>query len=200
VTVIDNARALWLARFVLPHEPALRAWLKRKGTMTFDADDLVQETYAVLASLEDVDHISNPRAYFFRTAYSLALQHYRRARVVSIRSVEDVDALGAAVDGPSPERQTADREELHNVAMAIAALPAKCGEAFRLRKIDGLSQREVAQKMGLTESTVEKHVGKAVHLLMDTFGRGGKSHRRASDASVRDQVTRRATAADKQRD
>ncbi len=177
---VSDDRAVWLARHVLPHEPALRAWLRQKRSLPIDVDDLVQESYAILAGLDSVEHVQNPRAYVFQVAHSLILRELRRARVVSIRAVDDLEGLGISLDAPSPEQQVADREELQHLADAIARLPEKCGEAFRLRKVEGYSQREIAARMGVAESTVEKHIAKAVRLLMETFGRGGKSSARAS--------------------
>ena len=183
--LVSTERAHWLANHVLPYEPALRAWLRHKGTLPFDVDDLVQEAYAVLAALPSVEHIRNPKSYLFQTAHSLALQQFRRARLVSIRAVADVDRLEAALEVPSTERLASDHEELQRLADAIAALPRQCGEVFRLRKIEGLSQRDVATRLRLAESTVEKHVAKAVRLLMQAFGRdvepGGAGARERDD-------------------
>ena len=172
MTSASNPRWRWLADHILPHEPALRAWLRRKKDLPIEADDLVQEAYAVLAELESVDHIHNPKAYLFQTAYSIALQLLRRDR--------DVEDLQICAEAPGPEQQVASRQELRRVAEAIESLPAQCGEVFRLRKVEGLSQREVATRMSLAESTIEKHMGRATRLLMDHFGRGGKSEVQAS--------------------
>lgn len=169
-----NSRWRWLATHILPHEPALRAWLRRKKDLPIEADDLVQEAYAVLASLESVDHIRNAKAYLFQTAHSIALQQLRHDRVVSIVAIADVEELQLSIDAPGPEQQAVSRQELRRVVEAIEALPPQCGEAFRLRKVEGLSQREVASQMGLAESTVEKHMGRAIRTLMDLFGRGGR--------------------------
>jgi RNA polymerase sigma-70 factor (ECF subfamily) len=163
---ISNDRALWLADHVLPHEPALRAWLSRRRVILLEIDDVVQETYAVLAALPSVDHIQNPRTYTFSVAQSLILRHIRRSRIVSIDAMAEVDRLSLLGEGASAERQVADREELGNLAEAIAALPNKCRQAFTLRRIDGLSQREVAVHMGVSENTVEKHIGKALRILL----------------------------------
>ncbi len=196
----DRGRAVWLARFVLPHEPALRAWLQRRRHLPIETDDIVQESYAILAGLASVDHIQNPRAYLFTTANSLVLRELRRARVVSIRAVDDLDALGAISDTPSPEAEAASRQELAQLAQAMNKLPKQCREAFKLRKIEGYSQREIAEQMGVAESTVEKHVAKAIRLLMDAFGRGGKPSLRASSLHSEHFQPDHAETRDKQRD
>jgi RNA polymerase sigma-70 factor (ECF subfamily) len=168
-----HARSLWLAQHVLPHEPALRAWLRRRRIEGLETDDVIQETYAVLAGLPAVGHITSPRAYAFQTAQSLVLRHLRRARIVRIDAIGDVEALTTALDEPSPEDQTAARQALRQVCTLIAALPPKCREAFLLRKIDGLSQRQIAEQMQISESTVEKHIGRALRVLMAAIRDGG---------------------------
>ncbi|WP_372784547.1 RNA polymerase sigma factor [Phenylobacterium sp.] len=180
-------RASWLACHILPHEPALRAWLHRRRVDGLETDDIVQETYAVLAGLAAVEHIDSPRAYAFQTAQSIILRHLRRARIVRIDAIGDIDLLGAAIDEPSPERQASSRQELRRVTELIAGLPAKCREAFTLRKIEGLSQRDVARRMGISENTVEKHIGRALRTLMSTMKNGGTSSPEASQGTeVRD--------------
>jgi RNA polymerase sigma factor (sigma-70 family) len=159
-------RTEWLARHVLPHEPALRAWLRRRAVGGLEVDDVVQETYAVLAGLASVEHIASPRSYAFQTAQSLILRDLRRGRIVRMEPTDDIERLGHAIDEPSPERQVSARQELSRARALIARLPAKCREAFTLRKLEGLSQRDVAQRMGISESTVEKHVGRALRTLM----------------------------------
>ena len=172
---VSGQRALWLADFILPHEPALRAWLHGRLGATMEVDDIVQETYAVLAAMDDVDHVRNPRAYLFTAARSVVLQNLRRARIVSIEVVAEIDRLPMAADERSPERYADARQQLRLLALVLASLPAKCREAFALRKVDGLSQREVAQRMGISENTVEKHVGKGLRILMHAFGHEGSS-------------------------
>lgn len=166
-------RAAWLSHQILPHEPALRAWLRRRQIENLDVDDIVQETYAVLAALPAVAHIHAPRAYAFQTAKSVILRHLRRARIVRIDALGDAALLDAAGDEPSPERQASAREELRQVIALVDALPPKRREAFRLRKMEGLSQRDVAQRMGISEGTVEKHVGHALNSLMAAMEHDG---------------------------
>jgi RNA polymerase sigma factor (sigma-70 family) len=174
MVAISQDRAGWLARHVLPHEAALRAWLRQKYTLGVEVDDIVQETYAILAGLESVENIRNPRGYAFQTAHSLILAHLRRSKIVSIRSASDLELQGALADTPSPEQVAEDRDELENVVRVLASLPDKVREVFLLRRVHGLSQRETAERLGITENSVEKRVSQGIRTLLAAFGRGGK--------------------------
>ena len=189
MTLATHERAIWLARHALPHEPALRAWLSRRPLAGLEVDDIVQETYAILAALERVDHIQTPRTYMFEVAKSVVLRSLRRGRIVAFEALAEAEGLEPPSAEPSPETVAADRQELGRLAALIAGLPAKCREAFTLRKVHGLSQREVARRMGVSENTVEKHVGKGLGVLMTALGRGGNGRFQASrDRDVQDPI------------
>ncbi|WP_292020692.1 MULTISPECIES: RNA polymerase sigma factor [unclassified Brevundimonas] len=199
--LVSTERAIWLGQWVFPNEAELRAWLSRRALAGMEVDDIVQETYAVLAGLERVDHIRNPRTYMFEVAKTVVYRSLRRSRVISLDALaEAVDGLQAPSDAPSPEQAAADRQELGRVAALIAALPPKCREVFTLRKIQGLSQREVAQRLGLSESTVEKHIGKALGILTAKIGRGGSWRVDASRNHEADQHAPDRTARERRRD
>lgn len=163
---LSEERAGWLARHILPQEGALRAWLRARVGGLMDVDDVVQESYAILAGLESVDHIRDSKAYLFQVARSVMLRHIRRNRVVKIESVAEIEALSIPAKDSTPERATADHQRLRRVSGLIVRLPARCRRAFVLRKVHGYSQREIAGKMGIAESTVEKHLAKGLRLLM----------------------------------
>jgi len=165
MTGVSYDRARWLAEHVLPHERRLRSWLAQRRVVDLDVDDIVQETYAVLAELKQVDHIRNPRTYLYSVAHSIILQHVRRQRIVPIETMADLDHLGLYSDEPTPEEALSDFQELRGIAQLLAGLPRKCREEFTLRKIEELSQREIAGRMHIAESTVEKHISKALKLL-----------------------------------
>lgn len=155
---------------VLPHEPALRAWLASKRRLGVDVDDIIQEAYTALAAKETVEDIERPRAYLFRIAHTLVVKHVRRARVVSIQVGEDLEWTDEA---PSPEQTLIDRDALRRVTDAISDMPGQARTAFVLRRIHGLSQREIARRMRLSENTVEKHIGRGLRFLLDRFRDGG---------------------------
>ena len=178
-------RAAWLGRHVIPHEPELRNWLRRRPVAGLDVDDIVQEVYTRLVALYAVDHIDNPKTYAFQVASSVMINHIRRLKVVAIDSVASFEHLDVADDGASPERVLADRDELRRLDETLAALPARVAEVFRLRRIEGLSQREVAQRLGLAESTVEKHMARGAILVAERFKTGGILKPPASKSMIR---------------
>jgi RNA polymerase sigma-70 factor (ECF subfamily) len=180
----------WVGNNIVPHEADLRAWLRRVGTPTHEIDDVVQEAYVRLAALQSVSHIRSGRAYLFTTARSVMLQRLRREQIVRIEAMSEVEALMLADSAPSPECQVGARMQLEKVLSIIDQLPERCREIFRLRKIEGVSQKEIAQRMRLPEHTVEAEASRGLKQIMKclaksggnsgrtTFGNGEKRHDR----------------------
>jgi RNA polymerase sigma-70 factor (ECF subfamily) len=176
----DRQRTRWFLRNILPHEPALRGWLSRSTPSGVDPDDVIQEAYTILAELETVEGIRHPRAYLFQVARSVIMRHVRRARIVPIHTVDDLERLEHFDDAASPEQHAIDRDELRQLARAIAAMPLKTREAFVLRRVDGLPQREIAARMRISENTVETHISRGILFLIDWFGRSGNKRSQTS--------------------
>lgn len=176
----SSERALWLARSVLPHEPALRAWLRHKNAPGIEIDDVVQETYARLSTIAEVEKIRDPKTYMFQVAHSIVVSAIRRSRIVPIMAVAHLEALETPAEAPDPETQINDHQELHKLAEAIGRLPGKIRDVFILRRVHDLPQREVARRLGLSENTVEKHMSKGFALMADLFSRGGSASRQTS--------------------
>lgn len=189
----ESARTLWFLKQILPHEPALRAWLARHAAAGIDVDDIIQESYAVFASMERFREVRNPRAYLFQVAHSQVVRHIRRERVVSIMAVEDLGRLAPVDPGQGPEQQAIGHDELRRLAEVIAAMPDKTREAFVLRRVRGLSQRAIAERMRISESTVEKHIARGIRHVADSFADGGNCS--AGGSRTQAQKERRADAA-----
>jgi RNA polymerase sigma factor (sigma-70 family) len=168
----------------------MRAWLERKARGGLEVDDIIQETFAILSALETVDEIRNPRSYAFRTAYSVVQRHLRRSRILSFQSFEDVDVTNITSEAPSPEVQVADRSALELVDTYLSELPRKCREVVMLRRVDGLSYRQIAERLDISENAVEKQLAKGAHLLMEAFGRGGVKVRQTSNEGEEFSATR----------
>lgn len=192
---MDEGRArivAWVGREILPHEADVRAWLRRSLVSEVEVEDIIQEAYCRLLTLKGTAHIATPRAYFFTTARTVVVDHMRRSRVVRMETVTEIEALNVVLDDPSPERVAAGRRELERVRRLIAALPDRCRRVFELRKIEGLSQREIASALGVTETIVENDVVKGQRLILKALAEGEmsrqplptmpESHERARDS------------------
>jgi len=118
--------------------------------------------------------------YAMRAATSIVIDHIRHARVIPINAVENLDQLEISAPGASPEQQMEFREEIAAVAQLLAQLPERTREVLILRRIEGLSQRQASERLGISVKTVEKHMAHGVEALMTLFGRGGKSAPRPS--------------------
>jgi RNA polymerase sigma-70 factor (ECF subfamily) len=189
----DVKRTRWFMHHILPHEPALRSWLsRRRAPAAFDIDDIVQESYTLLAERERLDDILNPRAYLFQVAHSLVVRNIRRARIVPILAVEDLGLLDFPDGAATPEQNAIAHDDLRQLAEVIASMPGQTHEAFVLRRIRGLSQREIAAEMGLSENTVEKHIVRGIRWLGNWLASGGNPPAKTSKQLEREQ--RRASA------
>jgi RNA polymerase sigma factor (sigma-70 family) len=154
---------------VMPHEANVRAWLRHALVPPDDIDDLVQEAYCKLAALQTIDHIDRPDAYFFQIVRNLLNDQLRRARVVRIETIGELTSLSVASEEPSPERVAVATRELERVRGLIGALPERCRQVLELRKLDGLSQRQVARRLGISESVVENEGVKGMRLILSAL-------------------------------
>lgn len=173
-------RAQWIASQILPYEAELRRALKRRAPAGFEIDDIVQEIYARLAGLASVDHIHNPRSYMFRMASGVMMDYVRHQRVVPIHGVDDLDAAGAVSAEPSPESVVLHRDQLRLLERLFAKLPPRVAEVFRLRRIEGLTQKQVSNRLGLPESTIEKRMARGVYLIAQSWESGGNEGARST--------------------
>jgi len=171
---VSNERTDWLARHVFPHEPAIRGWLKHRLALGLEIDDVIHDMYAKLIALPSVAGIENPRRYAFRVAWAIVADHVRHQKVIPMAPMLEDEQLRVASPDPSIEDRLCDRGAVSDLEAVLSALPPLCREAFYLRRVEGLSQRETAEKLGLSEKTIEKYMTRAVRLIMDAFGRGGK--------------------------
>lgn len=179
-------RAAWVTEHVIPHERAVRAWLARHASQE-DVDDVIQESYSRCAALESVDHIDRPDAYFFSIARNLLVQRLRRARIVPIEAFAEIDAWQDDLR-PSPEREAGGRIDYGRMLALIDGLPERRGRIVRMRKIDGLSQREIAERLGVSESIVENEIFRGVQAVQRAW-RDGEAEAEARMNDDREQRT-----------
>jgi RNA polymerase sigma factor (sigma-70 family) len=156
---------LWFKREILVYEAALMRFLLRAWSHRDEVDDLRQETYVRVYEAAAHSRPHAPKSFLFATARHLMTDRIRRRRVVAIDAVGDLDALNVMVDELTPEDRASAYEELRHLAEAIDVLPPRCREVVWLRRVEDMSQREVAVRLGMTQKNVEKHVMRGMKLL-----------------------------------
>jgi RNA polymerase sigma-70 factor (ECF subfamily) len=169
----NEERTRWFAEEVLPHEPALRAWLRARFPAVSDADDLVQEVYARLVRAHASGPVASVRGFLFVTARNLALNQLRHQRIERPDGAAEVDALTIADERAGVRETIAHAEEFQLLIRAIQSLPDRCRRVITLRKIYGFSQREVAGRLGISEHTVEAQASIGVRKCVEFFRRNG---------------------------
>ena len=168
VTTSPEVRA-WFVREVIPLEPSLTHYLRRNWRNESDIADLRQEVYVRVceAALKRIPEAT--RAFVLKTARNLIINRIRREQVVPIEAVTDPDALGIAVDIPGPDRTVLARDELRRLQLALDSLSPRCREAVILGRIEGLTGREIAARMGITEAGVSLHLDNGIRTLVNIF-------------------------------
>jgi RNA polymerase sigma-70 factor (ECF subfamily) len=157
----------WFKHEIIVHEAPLTRFLRRLCPVTEDIPDLRQETYARVYEAARKSRPASAKAFLYGTARHVVIDRIRRRRVVTIDTVRNLDALPDLVDDVTPERQAVAGQELRVLAWAFDALPAKCREVVWLRRVDRLTQREVATELGIAEKTVENHLAKGMKRLAE---------------------------------
>ena len=147
------------------HEGALVRYLKRTWPHRDEISDLRQEVYVRVYEAAKTTRPRFAKSFLFTTARHLMTDRARRGRVVSIEPVGDFEDSNVLVDEISPERRLHARQELKQLGNALRLLPPRCLEVVWLRKVDGISQNEVAQRLGISVRTVEFQVQKGMRIL-----------------------------------
>lgn len=167
---MEESLDVWFKREILVHEQALVRFIRRRWLRNAEeVIDLRQETYARVLEAAGVSRPTAPRSFLFATAKHLISDRIRRQRVVSIDTVGDLETLNVVTDDVSPERQNVARQELRMLARAFDSLPPKCREIVWLRRVEQLSQREVASRLQIAHKTVEGHLTKGLKRLADAL-------------------------------
>lgn len=151
----------------LEFEGVLRACLHRYARNAADVDELLQETYAHLlaaGAAQRRDEVRSIRAFALTVARNVALSWLRHRQVVPIELVADLEALELLDERSQVDEIVNTHQELALLSAAVSRLPARCRQVFTLRKVYGLSQKEIAAELKISENTVEQHLAKGVRL------------------------------------
>ena len=137
-----------------------KAALMRRGRTEDDAEDLLQDAWLRLAQYEGDRPIEKPEAFLMQTALNLSIDMHRSARsrgeVILLEDVVLIDVT------PNAEAVLLARERLARLSNCIARLSDRTREILLAHRLEGMSYQEIARQQGLSVSTVEKHIAKAI--------------------------------------
>lgn len=143
-------------RLFREHNEALIRFLMARLRSYHDAREVAQEAYVRVLSLDEPGAVSYLRAFLFRTAANLATDRQRRA-ATHLRATE-LPLFHEFADARTPERRVADEQTVQRLERLVAAMPAKCRQAFVLYQFEGLGLPEIAERMRMSERMVRKYV------------------------------------------
>jgi len=163
----------WFESEVKPCEAALRGYLFKRFPILVDHDDLVQESYARLIRAKRSGNLTCAKAFLFTVARNLAIDMIRRHKASNHEPIAEVgeDSLPEAASDAAASLDWQQR--LEALIEAVASLPDRCREVIMLRHLDGLSYKEIAERLGISPNTVKAHVVKGVRDCTSYFRKRG---------------------------
>ena len=147
-----------LARLYQRHRNELMAFLTRRTRCRETASDLLQDSFVRLMHSERGE-VGNLRAFLYRIANNLSIDHARRNQV---RGVNDEQALEQLLNEATPERSAVAGNTLEHLERLIDGLPSPTREVFLLARVEQMSYKDIAAKLGLEPRAVERHLNKAL--------------------------------------
>lgn len=152
----NSQRSKWFIEEIIPHEGDLRGWLNNRFSSVQDVDDVIQEAYARLFTARESGTIVNPRAYLFICARNIALNRLRHLKYERPSGAVQIDSSEIQDSLKNPRESAVISDDIEMLITAIQSLPKRCRQIITLRRLYGYTQKEVAEKLGIAEGTVEK--------------------------------------------
>jgi RNA polymerase sigma factor (sigma-70 family) len=159
----------------------LMLYFQRRVTSPEDAEELVQEVFIRIFRRPDFDRIDNLEAFVFITAANILKDHYRYKSRHGGSGGRPLDGVIVASNEPNPSQVVEDRDDIGVLMRAIGELPPKCRAVFVLFRFEEVPQAEIARRLGITVSMVEKHIAAALIDLKKRLRAAHNENGRAHD-------------------
>lgn len=179
--MVDDAQLQrWFCDEVLPLEASLTRYLRRNWRSSEQIMDIRQDIYEAALTGGRQELPANTAGYVFTIARNILVNRSRRERIVQFEQYADMESVEQAVDLSATDRHLDARDALRRAQDGIERLPPRCREVVRLRKIEGLSTREAAARMGVGIDTIERQLVLGIRAMADAMlGGSGKIRREA---------------------
>lgn len=157
-----------------------------------DIEDIVQETYVRVCQAGGKVNIRTPQSFLFKTVRNLAIDYAKSSETrlsFYTDSEQDLERASARHCNDETFNQVAADEEFAKFCDAVRHLPVQCRRVFVLKKVYGLTQREIAEELNIKESTVEKHISAGIRRCSDFMSQcnsknGDASRSMSSESSL----------------
>lgn len=157
---LPDTRQQLLSALYSEHHGWLQGWLRKKLGCVFEAADLAQDTFVRIAAQSALENLREPRAYLTTIAHGLMVNQLRRHKME--RDYLEALAQMPVQETPSPEVQAILLETLLEIDAMLDGLPAKVRIAFLMVQLEGASHAEIAQRLGVSVSSVRKYIMRAL--------------------------------------
>ena len=127
-----------------------------------EIEDVVQEAFVKVVEAQHQRDIQHPKSYMFQTVKNLALKQLDKSDYRLTDTVGDLLPESVLIETPTMEEQFESRQRFELFCRAVRQLPIKCQRVYILRRVYGFSQKEIAERMGISLKTVEAHLTKAI--------------------------------------
>lgn len=162
----DRLLESWAREF---QQPLLRYFRKRMSPPE-DAYDLVQEVFLRLSKRADISNIERIEGYLFRTAASVLADRFRKQGRLPDHMISYEDSLHGEEE-LTPERVLSGKSDLAGLIEGLYSLPERTRQIFVLYHLENMRQKDIAERLGVPVSTLEKHMARANKHLLNRLGR-----------------------------
>ena len=170
-----SAEAPALADLYARYSREILAFVRGKvGAGPPEPEDVTHEAFANFAAANGASEVQNPRAFLYRAAANLVVNHHRHAAVMRRHALDvATEEFSRDRDELSPEVVLLNREQLRLAEAAIRKLPPKQRRYLLMNRLDGMSYTDIARVESLNESVVRRHVAKAMRAIVRVIDGGG---------------------------
>lgn len=169
----------------LAHRASLKRFIGQFINHPQDIEDIVHDAFLNSYAAEINTKIHNPKAFLFQTARNLAFKHLSKSSSRLTDYLEDLDLSEVYIEKPSIEDTAESHEQFAFFCKAVQKLPLQCRRAFILRKVYGLSHKEIAKHLHISVSTVEKHLATGISRCLNYMRAKGYTYRPGTITSER---------------
>ena len=191
----DNLQKSSVEQSFAENESALKRFLERYFYSTHDIEDILQDAFLQTWIIEKKQKIQAPKSYLFKVARNIALKELKKKSRQITAYIEEFNPEELVCNETFIENEVDLNERLILFEKALATLPPRCRNVFVLRKVFGFSQKEIARRMDISVSTVEKHIINGIqrcnaymntHGIDDLFGSAKRNNPESTMDSVKE--------------